>query len=279
MHADHLRAPKARGTMEVKGNRLWLIAGTGEGPALAQQFLKRGWRLRVSVVSPTASAPYPETPDLEMVVGALGDAVALRSLLEAAEREGDPFQWLIDASHPFAVRITPAVLEATRNRPERLLRLERPGLDAPWAIRVDHIDDLPRHGAEDKRLLLAIGARQLGEAVRRCPGARLHARVLPYPLALRLAQQAGIPADRLACFHPTADGAVEQALCRQWQIDAILCRQSGGLTESLWHQVARTLGLRLLLLQRPTEPEGMERLEFENLIERVGCWDEGGVSC
>jgi precorrin-6A/cobalt-precorrin-6A reductase len=265
--------------MEVKGNRLWLIAGTGEGPALAQQFLERGWRLRVSVVTLTAAQTYPESPDLEMVVGALADAGALRSRLEAAEREGDPFRWLIDASHPFAVRITPAAMAATRGRPERLLRLERPGLEAPWAIPLIHMDDLPRHVANNERLLLAIGARQLGEAVRRCPGARFHARVLPYPQALRQAQQAGLAADHLACFHPTTDGAVEQALCRQWQIEAILCRQSGGVTEALWQQVARALGLRLLLLQRPPEPEGIQRLEFQSLIERVGRPDEGSVSC
>jgi precorrin-6A/cobalt-precorrin-6A reductase len=264
--------------MDVKGNRLWLIAGTGEGPTLAQQLLKRGWRLRVSVVTPTAGAPYPKSPDLEVVVGALGDADALRSLLEAAEQAGDPFQWLIDASHPFAVHITPAAMEATSNRPERLLRLVRPRLEAPWAIHLKQMNDLSHQTAASGRLLLAIGARQLGEAVRRCQGAHLHARVLPYPAALRLAQQAGIPANRLACFHPTADGAVEQALCRQWQIDAILCRQSGGLTEALWQQVARTLGLRLLLLQRPSEPEGIERLAFQDLIERVGRPEEG-ASC
>ena len=274
MHAD-----QSSEAMGVKGNRLWLIAGTGEGPALAQQFLERGWRLRVSVVTPTASQPYPENPDLEIVVGALADAGALRSLLEVAESEGDPFQWLIDASHPFAVHITPAALEATRGRPERLLRLERPGLEAPWATPLDHLSDLPCHVTENERLLLAIGARRLKDAARCCRGARLHARVLPYPEAMRQAQQAGIPADRLACFHPTADGAVELALCRQWQIDVILCRQSGGLTEALWQQVAQALGLRLLLLRRPAEPEGIQQLAFQSLIERVGRPDGESLPC
>jgi precorrin-6A/cobalt-precorrin-6A reductase len=274
MHAD-----QPNETMGANGNRLWLIAGTGEGPALARQLLERGWRLRVSVVTHTASQPYPKNPDLEIVVGALADAGVLRSLLEAAESEGDPFQWLIDASHPFAIHITPMALEATRGRPERLLRLERPGLEAPWATSLNHLDDLPSHVAENERLLLAIGARQLGNAVCLCRGALLHARVLPYPEAMRQAQQAGIPATRLACFHPTADGAVELALCRQWKIDVILCRQSGGLTEALWQQVAQALGLRLLLLRRPAEPEGIQRLAFQSLIERVGRPDGESLPC
>ena len=273
MHAD-----QPSRTMGVKGNRLWLIAGTGEGPALAQHFLELGWRLRISVVTTAASQPYPESPHLEMIVGALANAGALRSLLEAAEQEGDPFQWLIDASHPFAVRITLAAMEATRGRPEKLLRLERPGLETTWSIPIKHLDDLAGHLAKNERLILAIGARLLGEAVHRCRGAHLHARVLPYPQALRQAQQAGIPANRIACLHPTADGAVEQALCRHWQIDTILCRQSGGHTEALWQQVARTLSLRLLLLERPPEPDGIQRLGFKNLIERVGRPDGGSLS-
>lgn len=256
--------------MGLKGNRLWLIAGTGEGPLLARKLLELRWRVKVSVVTPTARQTYPEDPNLEMAVGALADAEALKAVLEGAEREGDPFRWLIDASHPFAIRITPMAIEATRARPEGLLRLNRPFLEGPWATPLASIHDLPLHVRGSKRILLAIGARQLATASRLTQGACLHARVLPYPLALRQAQQAGIASSRIACFHPTADGAVELALCRHWDIDTIVCRQSGGRTEALWHGASKTLGLRLLLLQRPPEPEGIHRLDFEALIKHVG---------
>ena len=38
---------------------------------------------------------------------------------------------------------------------------------------------------DGEQLLLAIGARRLAEAIRACPAARPHARVLPSPQALR----------------------------------------------------------------------------------------------
>jgi precorrin-6A/cobalt-precorrin-6A reductase len=262
--------------MAVRGGRLWLFAGTGEGPQLARHFLERGWRLRVSVVTPSAGASYPIDPNLEVVVGALAGAGALDSLLDLAEQQGDPFAWVIDASHPFATRVTAAAVEATRHRPEGFLRLQRPILEAPMALLLGQMGALSFHLVGGERLLLAIGARHLREACQQCTVSSLqakvlpHARVLPHPQALKQALQAGLEPSRLACLHPTADGAVEEALCHHWQIDTILCRQSGGPTEALWQRIASKRSLRLLLLQRPPEPEGIVQLPLKVLVDHVG---------
>ena len=42
----------------VGQDRLWLVAGTGEGPPLAAALLQRGWRVRVSVVTAAAVRAY-----------------------------------------------------------------------------------------------------------------------------------------------------------------------------------------------------------------------------
>jgi precorrin-6A/cobalt-precorrin-6A reductase len=210
---------------------------------------------------------------LEVVVGALAGAAAWRAALEEAERQGDPFQWLIDASHPFATRVTSAVLAACEGRPERLLRLHRPPLAAPLATPLAHLGQLGDHLARGERLLLAIGARQLAEALGHSAAACHHSRVLPHPQAIRQALRAGLAPERLACLHPSADGGVERALCQRWGIETILCRQSGSSTEALWLRISAELGLRLLLLSRPPEPPGVARLPLEELIEHVG-WPE-----
>lgn len=259
--------------MAAHGQRLWLIAGTGEGPLLARIFLQRGWRVRVSVVTAPAGHAYPLHPKLEIQVGALEGATALKGALEEAERAGRAFRWLIDASHPFASRITSAAVEATRNRPERVLRLQRPPLLAPSAFPLQTMDDLSCHLEGGERLLLAIGARQLRVAAQQGARAILHARVLPQPQALQQALAAGLDPSRIACVRPTGEGLVEEALCRLWQIDTLLCRQSGGLTERVWLGIAQRLGLRLLLLQRPCEPVELAQLPFAELVEHVG-WPE-----
>jgi precorrin-6A/cobalt-precorrin-6A reductase len=253
-----------------KGGRIWLISGTGEGPSLAQLLLARGWRLRVSVVTPAAAASYPGDPCLEVLVGALAGTAAWRGALERARRQGEPFQWIIDASHPFATRVSAAAAAACEGRPEQLLRLHRPLLSAPGATPLDDLHQIGQHLADGERLLLAIGARHLGLAIGHSPRACHHSRVLPHPLAIRQALRAGLPAHRLACCHPTRDGAVERALCLRWGIEALVCRQSGSRAEALWLRISEELGLRLLLLRRPPEPAGVARLALPELVGRVG---------
>ena len=255
--------------------RLWLIAGTGDGLRLALALLRSGWRLLVSVVSAEAALAYPASPDLERRVGAMTGTAGIRSVLDQAEQEGDPFTAVVDASHPFARQITAALAEAWEapGLPP-LLRLRRPdpspGAGAHLRVLPDleALGTLPLHGCH---LLLAIGARQLGRAVQLSPGAVHHARLLPSATALQQGQAAGLAPERLACLRPgeAREHAVLRALLRRWRIETILCRQSGGLTEQLWRQLAAELKLELLLLARPPEPEALRQLELQPLLQAL----------
>lgn len=257
--------------------RLWLISGTGEGPQLAGLLLRRGWRLKVSVVTAAAARAYPRHVDLELAVGALGAASgatpsrAVVAELIRAEVLADPFAWVLDATHPFAVQISAALADACQQRRQPLLRLLRDPVPEQGALLLERIADLGDQVRSGERLLLAIGSRRLAEAIAASPEAVHHARVLPSPLALRQALALGLASERLACLRPAADSLpVEIALCRRWRIDSVLCRQSGGAGEQRWHALSTRLGLRLLLLRRPAEPAGVQALAMADLLRRVG---------
>jgi len=152
-----------------------------------------------------------------------------------------------------------------------------------------------------RRLLLAIGARQLGQALARSPGATHFARILPTPSSLALARAAGLADGQLACLHPRplgavsglgllppgvdpvlpgppSAGAIERALCRRWAIDAVLCRQSGGLTEQLWSDLCAELGLELLLLRQPRARDPAPGLELGELLAALGHPDDASLA-
>jgi precorrin-6A/cobalt-precorrin-6A reductase len=78
-----------------------------------------------------------------------------------------------------------------------------------------------------------------------------------------------LPDHHIACLRPdtSGEGQLEEALCRRWQIDRVLCRQGGGRSELLWRQVCRRLQLPLLLLRRPTDAPG---LPMAALLEKLG---------
>ena len=157
-----------------------------------------------------------------------------------------------------------------------LLRLERPLLSNPSDRLLADLEALAPHrlaphSLAGRRLLLAIGARQLGRAVALSPCALHHARLLPTAEALQRAMAAGIAPERLACLRPGGGGeaALLAGLLRRWRIDVILCRQSGGITETLWRQLAASQGCELLLLRRPADPAGVTGLAEAELLSKL----------
>ena len=260
----HARAPVANGSW------IWLIAGTGEGPPLTQALLQRGWRVRVWVVSAAARRAYPPAEGLVVEVGALGGSGPLRRAIDQARAMGCPPCWVVDATHPFAQRISAELAEACRTCRVPLLRLLRPPLAPGRALVLSGLEALRLQPLAGRSLLLAIGARQLAPALAASPDARHHARLLPSAGALAQAMAAGLAPERVACLRPTAAGAIERALCRHWGIEVVLARQSGGAGEALWHGLADELALELLLLARPAEPAGVIALEAEALLDRLG---------
>jgi precorrin-6A/cobalt-precorrin-6A reductase len=265
------------GGPDCSQRRLWLIAGTGEGPSLAGLLLERGWRLSVSVVSRDASRAYPAQRSLRLEVGALAGEAAIAARLGEARAEGAPFTWVVDASHPFASRVTADLARVCSRLAQPLLRLHRPVLVPPAGLErtlLADLDALDRLDLRGERLLFAIGARHLARAVALAAGAVPFARLLPTPSSLRLGGAAGLPEAHLACHRPGAAAglmelALERALLRQWAITAVLCRQSGGSTEQGWQTLCASLGLRLLLLERPAEPKGLSNLDLPALLERL----------
>lgn len=245
-------------------NRIWLLAGTGEGPQLAAALERHGWRVSVSVVTAAAACAYAGL-DLDQInVGALQGPEAITAVLTADL----PFRCVVDATHPFACQISADLQSACVAAGQPLLRFERTLERGEKGRLLNQWSDLERADVRGRRLFLAIGGRHLSIAhgVARAAGAEVFARCLPSATGLRLALAAGLPQGHLAVLRPLqgeAPGAIERALCRRWGINTVLCRQSGGVTERLWRRVTDELDLDLLLLRRPAPPAGVETVNCE----------------
>ena len=231
---------------ENRQGTVWLLAGTGDGPRLAAVLISQGWHVHVSVVGDSAAQPYQGMPLKGIHVGALGGSEGISQWLQTI-----PVDWVVDATHPFALRISDQLNQACKGWGQRLVRFER-----GKAFVLSSMADLADQSLAGRRLLLALGARQLVEAARvaREAGATVFARVLPTPMSLIQAAAARVPSDHLAVVRPLQGlepGALEAALCRRWAITDVVCRQSGGATEALWAGLSIEMGLGLWLLRRP----------------------------
>ena len=232
-------------------NHVLLFAGTGEGPAIARALLDAGHRVSVSVVSAAASRAYAGIPLNELHVGAFSSEKVLVDYLAA-----QGVTLVVDATHPFALKISAELRSVCFGRKLRLIRFERPDHASDEESLLGAVEDLAGCDLSGQRLLLAVGARQLvaAAAAARLAGARVHARVLPTAEAIRLAGLAGLSEERLAVLRPGSGdrpGGLEAALCRRWEITDVLCRQSGGAADQLWSELARQHSIRLWKLKRP----------------------------
>tara|TARA_Y100001968_G_scaffold95865_1_gene86036 strand:- start:2820 stop:3629 length:810 start_codon:yes stop_codon:yes gene_type:complete len=251
---------------------LWLLSGTGEGPRLAEDLIKRGWNISVSVVSRQASFAYRDLPLAKLTIGSISGSEGIKKILIEAQIAHKGFDLIIDATHPFAALISSNLREACKELDQPLLRYERPIEELGNAKLIHTPKDFSGFDLRGQRLLMAIGSRSLKEASMAAKegGAIVFARILPMQESLLKALNSSLPETHLATLRPIiseCSGDIELALCRKWSITGIVCRQSGGATEKLWQNISKLMKLDLWLISRPMPPVGMETVNtFEELL-------------
>ncbi|WP_118135801.1 cobalt-precorrin-6A reductase [Oceanicella sp. SM1341] len=218
--------------------RLLLLAGTAEARALAAAAVTAGHDVTVSLAGLTAR---PAALAGRLRVGGFGGAEGLAQAL----REGG-FDALVDATHPFAARMSGNAVRAVLATGLPLLRLERPG----WAPEPGwlHVPDLEAAAAAlppGARVFLSTGAQSLGAFAGRadCWFLARGAEEGAFPLAQGL-RVTGRPPFALAA---------ERALMQAHRVGWLVTRNSGGAREKL--DAAASLGLRVVMIDRPPPPE------------------------
>ena len=142
-------------------NWIWLVAGTEDGVWAARQLLALSVPVRVQVVSPGACRAYgllTANPAFQCRAMALTPREVHRVLTGPA-----PPALVLDATHPFALRITRTLHTACGASAIPYLRLHRPQLKPGAATLVDRLEAVQDLGS--RSLLTAIGSRNLAPLV------------------------------------------------------------------------------------------------------------------
>jgi precorrin-6A/cobalt-precorrin-6A reductase len=243
--------------------RLLILGGTREAAALARALARQAasGHARIDVRTSLAGrlATRPDLPG-RIRVGGFGGAAGLRDYL-AAER----IDAVVDATHPFAARISRHAAEACAAAAVPRLMLVRP----PWAPvagdawhEVDDLDHAARvlQGAA-QRVFLTTGSGSL-------PAFSGLERVW---FLVRLFESPGqaLPLRRCAAFvaRPPYTLAGERALLARHRIDTLVTKNAGGSTEAKL-AAARADGVAVVMVRRPPLPTG-ERVET---VEAALAW-------
>ena len=225
--------------------RLLLLAGSGEARRIAQALA--GMEGVDAVASLAGATRQPEDLGLPTRVGGFGSAEGFADYLKS---EG--IDAVLDATHPFAARITARTAEVCKNlglphavvlRPEWQ---SGPGDD--WRF-IDREEEAAGFIPEGATVFLGTGVQGLQGFAnlqgRRVICRRIDAPRNPFPFA----------GGEYLLGRPPFSVADEIALFERLGVDWLVVKNSGGMPSRSKLDAARALGIRVALLRRPAPPD------------------------
>ncbi|MDX8467482.1 cobalt-precorrin-6A reductase [Mesorhizobium sp. VK23B] len=241
-------------------HRILILGGTTEARQLAGKLARRAdFSVTLSLAGRTES---PVAQGVPVRTGGFGGAEGLAAYL-GQER----IQLLIDATHPYAARISANAAEAASQTGVPILALRRPGWEPVagdrWTL-VDSVAEAAQAlGAAPRRVFLAIG-RQEASAFEVAPQHRYLIRSVD-PIEPKLA----VPDATYILSRGPFPEANERVLLETHGIDAIVSKNSGG--EATYGKIAaaRALGIEVIMVRRPPLPDVPSAETVDQLAEMV----------
>jgi len=225
-------------------SRILILGGTAEARELATELHAQGHHVITSLAGRVAR---PRLPVGDVRIGGFGGPEALAAWLHEHEIAA-----VVDATHPFAERISASAVRAAEQAIVPLVRLERPGWTEGPGDRWHWVDDLHEAAAHipelGSRVLLTTGRQGLS-AFAGVEDAWFLIRCVDPPED-PLPPQCEIVLDR----GPYAREG-ELALIDDRGIDIVVTKDSGGNHTRAKLDAARARGLPVIVVRRPPRPE------------------------
>lgn len=221
-----------------------ILGGTADARILAGRLAEdSGYRILLSMAGRTLS---PVEQPVPMRSGGFGGAAGLANFIRAGS-----FDILVDATHPYAARISANATEAARLAGIPLIVLARPAWDRQPGDTWHSVETVGQAvaalGNERKRVFLALGRQEL----------------LPFEIAPQhsylirsvdpVEPQLNVPDAR----YITARGPFilddEIRMLQENRIETVISKNSGGSASYGKIEAARRLGLPVIMIERPQQ--------------------------
>jgi precorrin-6A/cobalt-precorrin-6A reductase len=244
---------------ETERRHLLILGGTAEARDLAAAALDRFGSLLAVTTALAGRTQAPAPVRGEVRSGGFGGAAGLEEFLRSARVD-----LLIDATHPFAVRISAAARLACARAGVARAQLARP----PWLRhkqdRWIEVADAAAAAAAlrslGRRVFLTIGAREIAAFADLADMHFLVRLVDAPPAPLPLASY------ELVVGRGPFALAAERALLTRHRIEVLVSKASGGNATAAKLIAAREAGLPVVMLARPAAEPGQSVVDVEGAV-------------
>ena len=239
-----------------------LLGGTTEATALATALAARGERAVLSYAGRT------EAPRAQAIPTRTGGFGGVEGLADYLRREG--VTHLVDATHPFAARISANAIGAAAQAGIPLLALTRPewaaGPGDRWIRVADTVQAISALGEEPVRAFLALGRQTIGDFA----SAPQHFYLLRFVDA---ATPPVLPHHHLVVDRGPFTREGELAVLRDHGIQMVVAKNAGGSGARAKLDAARELTLPVVMIDRPFIPDRPQVGSVAQVLE----WLDHGV--
>ena len=251
---------------------VWILSGTSDGPVIANRLLELNYSVFASVLTYKAGQAYIENPKLHIITGKLNNKDQIINFINK-----NKITCVVDATHPFAVIISKNLNNACKEINIPLLLFERKSIikNTNNFFYIDDLKDIVSVDIENKNILLAIGSRFLNDTANyymNCK-ANVFTRVLPTYESITKAFGSCIKNSSIAILKPSKNNQsiLEKKLCDFWEIDYVLCRESGSYSQKNWESIVSGSKMKLFLVKRPKVKTVYfySFNEYQNLINHI----------
>lgn len=259
--------------MQNQGNcykNVWILSGTSDGPVIANRLLELNYSVFASVLTYKAGQAYIENPKLHIITGKLNNKDQIINFINK-----NKITCVVDATHPFAVIISKNLNNACKEINTPLLLFERKSLVKKTNnfFYINNLKDI--NNVDNKNILLAIGSRFLNDTANyymNCK-ANVFTRVLPTYESITKAFGSCIKNANIAILEPSKNNKsiLEKKLCDFWEIDYVLCRESGSYSQKNWESIVSGSEMKLFLVKRPKVKNDYSYSfdQYHNLINHI----------
>ncbi|MAW99396.1 MAG: cobalt-precorrin-6A reductase [Sphingomonas sp.] len=246
---------------------LLILGGTTEASALAGACAQRGIAATLSYAGRTAR---PANQPVPARIGGFGGVAGLSRYLEQAN-----VTHLVDATHPFAARMSANAVAAAKDIGVPLVALTRPEWNEEpgdrWLRVADIAGAVAALNGSARRVMLAVGRMHVDAFAAR-PQHHYLLRFVDAPDT-----PPALPRHRLVVDRGPFILARDRALMEAHGIDLVVAKNAGGSGAIAKIEAARALGLPVLMIDRPALPDRAEFHDVGEVIEWVGHRAERGV--
>lgn len=243
--------------------KICIFAGTSEGRKLLERLCGRGLQMTVCVATEYGEVLLGEHPDVKIRAGRM-DQNQMEEMLR-----GGGFDLVVDATHPYADKVTENIAAACRNTGVEYLRLLRSSNSNDsdgifienTAACVEYLKNT------EGNILLTTGSKEL-PAYKELSD-RIYVRVLPMQVSLDICAQSGIAPERIIAMQGPFDEELNLALLKMTKAKYMVTKDTGGPGGyGAKISAAKMAGVHAIIIGRPVQREGLDLDAVIRLLEQ-----------